>query len=1013
VDPRPNFKYAYVATIQGNLKPSTLSPTGTCIVSKSIQVHRTDQNGDNWALMDGTASLPHSLGDIQNPGGTWATDPDLAVAADGTLYLSFMRLAGSIDCNNPPLSTNRDLQIWFAPPGRKLQPALPLVDTKFGDMVPAVQGTTPAIDHPKIGVSQGSDGRVVVYVRDSPNDFIATFQRNSTNLLSEVGTKLQVATNHIWIKPAFDGQGDLYVGAGNSLQVERRRWNGTDWSTVVTSGAPDIAGTAAIDDISVPSHPAVIMRPDVTPAMVVTQIDSASDPIVYLAFEVYLNGVRQIQLAAANGNNLTRTHWTPVQTVPLPAGALASFHPSLSADGTTNILDLLAFDMEGTPLGPLQNISLNTYFYRFDLSRFSVNPSDSSHPAIVLGPSLVSRASPTIFDLPARQGGPTVSSPVLFSGEYIGLASKAKQAIAAFPDLSTAPGAANIDLNLALLVDSNSCGSPLTLIAPDSLWECTCSCGTAISVVGCASGVATTAAAACPQVCVGSICGGALACTPSSCTATSTGHMLSTQSCMVASGSQLGAAPASSADYIASATPASTLALHVAGQAATTALGGKVFVNSSTSPPRAGARAEIARFDARPADVFVGGPVNSQVSNITVVHPNRIRGTFTDATHFTIPPGAAEFVVTVQLDSPLPPIPLAPASGDEPPAPLNIVAANPTPIFGVLDLANNTVSLDGTAGDVSGNSIEIHYRSTITSRPPDTNHNGIIDAVDRCPGEAFGPDLTPPTFTFVPPSITITSCTGVNLGQAQATDPCGVTITNDAPAKFPLGSTIVHWTARGNAGNVAVESQQVTALLGDDISCCPAGTHIIVGTSNNDVLNGTSGSDCILGLGGQDLIHGGGGDDYISGGDGDDTIYGEGGNDWLFGGAGQDVIFGGPGNDTIYGGDGVDQLNGDDGDDKIYGGQGGDIIHGGPGNDSIWGDADDDQLYGDDGNDFLVGGTGNDRIYGGNGDDFLFGQDGDDYLDGGSGTDNLNGGNGHNQCIENGVTVLECGGDDL
>jgi Ca2+-binding RTX toxin-like protein len=343
---------------------------------------------------------------------------------------------------------------------------------------------------------------------------------------------------------------------------------------------------------------------------------------------------------------------------------------------------------------------------------------------------------------------------------------------------------------------------------------------------------------------------------------------------------------------------------------------------------------------------------------------------------------------------------------------MNILAGNPTAIAGILDLSGGTISLDGTVGDNAGNSMEIHYRSTIVSRPLDANHNGIIDAVDHCPGETVGPDRTPPVFTFVPPGMTITTCTGVSLGQATATDPCGATVTSDAPAKFGLGATIVHWTARDNAGNVAVATQTVTALLGDSTSCCPTGSHVIVGTSNNDVLTGTSGSDCILGLGGQDQISGGGGNDFISGGDGDDVISGGDGNDWLFGGSGQDVISGGAGNDVIYGGDGVDRLDGDDGDDRISGGQGGDIIHGGTGNDYITGDADDDQLFGDDGDDIIVGGAGNDRLIGGNGDDHLYGGDGDDMLDGGAGVDDLDGGSGHNQCIENGAPTLMCSGDE-
>jgi len=83
------------------------------------------------------------------------------------------------------------------------------------------------------------------------------------------------------------------------------------------------------------------------------------------------------------------------------------------------------------------------------------------------------------------------------------------------------------------------------------------------------------------------------------------------------------------------------------------------------------------------------------------------------------------------------------------------------------------------------------------------DHDGIIDVVDKCPGATVGPDRTPPQFTFVPPDLVISTCTNVNLGQATATDPCGVTITKNAPTKFPLGTTLVTWTARDGAGNIA------------------------------------------------------------------------------------------------------------------------------------------------------------------------------------------------------------------
>ncbi len=261
-------------------------------------------------------------------------------------------------------------------------------------------------------------------------------------------------------------------------------------------------------------------------------------------------------------------------------------------------------------------------------------------------------------------------------------------------------------------------------------------------------------------------------------------------------------------------------------------------------------------------------------------------------------------------------------------------------------------------------------------------------------------DSTGPVFTSVPPDITTTTCTGLTLGQPTAADECGglVTFTNDAPSKFPLGPTTVTWTAHDARGNTRTATQRVTVLLGDDPSCCPAGTHVILGTSNNDTLTGTSGPDCILGRGAQDTINGNGGNDFISGGDGDDVITGGSGNDTIFGGSGQDTINGNDGNDALYGGDGNDTLLGGVGADFLYGGQG------------------QDSLQGQDGDDRLFGGTGDDTLLGGNGNDILAGESGNDHCTDTAGT------NVFEQCeygapnscanlvVDGTETAVDCGG---
>ncbi|WP_133124024.1 HYR domain-containing protein, partial [Nitrosotalea sinensis] len=74
-------------------------------------------------------------------------------------------------------------------------------------------------------------------------------------------------------------------------------------------------------------------------------------------------------------------------------------------------------------------------------------------------------------------------------------------------------------------------------------------------------------------------------------------------------------------------------------------------------------------------------------------------------------------------------------------------------------------------------------------------------------------DHTPPSIT-APSDITIEATgilTPVSIGQATATDDSGVaSIANNAPTKFPLGITMVTWTAIDNGGNVAKAVQKIT-----------------------------------------------------------------------------------------------------------------------------------------------------------------------------------------------------------
>ncbi len=80
-------------------------------------------------------------------------------------------------------------------------------------------------------------------------------------------------------------------------------------------------------------------------------------------------------------------------------------------------------------------------------------------------------------------------------------------------------------------------------------------------------------------------------------------------------------------------------------------------------------------------------------------------------------------------------------------------------------------------------------------------------------------DVTPPTIA-APANVTFDTPAGqcavasssVSLGSPATSDNCptGLTVTNNAPASFPLGNTVVTWTATDGGGNQATAQQTVT-----------------------------------------------------------------------------------------------------------------------------------------------------------------------------------------------------------
>jgi hypothetical protein len=88
-------------------------------------------------------------------------------------------------------------------------------------------------------------------------------------------------------------------------------------------------------------------------------------------------------------------------------------------------------------------------------------------------------------------------------------------------------------------------------------------------------------------------------------------------------------------------------------------------------------------------------------------------------------------------------------------------------------------------------------------------------------------DTTDPFFTSIPPDIALNNCVGTALGTPTATDDCAgtVTFTNNGLPIYPVGTTVVTWTAHDVSGNTTTDTQDVTVTdtVAPAVSCVEAG----------------------------------------------------------------------------------------------------------------------------------------------------------------------------------------------
>ena len=144
--------------------------------------------------------------------------------------------------------------------------------------------------------------------------------------------------------------------------------------------------------------------------------------------------------------------------------------------------------------------------------------------------------------------------------------------------------------------------------------------------------------------------------------------------------------------------------------------------------------------------------------------------------------------------------------------PRDVVADAGGNVF-VVDTDNNRIQKFGTQ---SIQTTQIQTQTPITNQTQTTQTQTVNPVQQTSVPTITNPnDKTPPSIT-APSDMTVEAAgvlTSISIGQATATDDTGIaSITNNSPQKFPLGTTMVTWTALDNGGNVAKTIQKITVV---------------------------------------------------------------------------------------------------------------------------------------------------------------------------------------------------------
>ncbi|MGB5052666.1 MAG: HYR domain-containing protein, partial [Caldilineaceae bacterium] len=220
---------------------------------------------------------------------------------------------------------------------------------------------------------------------------------------------------------------------------------------------------------------------------------------------------------------------------------------------------------------------------------------------------------------------------------------------------------------------------------------------------------------------------------------------------------------------------------------------------------------------------------------------NSCGGTYTNTFTFTDACGvtSAPFTQTITVRDTTAPTGTAPADITGIQCISNVPAANPEAVTDEADNCDGPVTV--TVSDTNNGglgSTSNPYIVTRTYRLTDACGNfrdlvQKITVVDNQP-----PTISCPSNVSVNTDTGLSTASGVNLGTPTFADNCSTpTVSNNAPATYPIGNTTVIWTVTDAVGNTATCNQTVTVTDNENPSiACPANIAQNVDTGVNGAV---------------------------------------------------------------------------------------------------------------------------------------------------------------------------------